>query len=124
MASNPSHSNPISVVFNGNNYILWHHHMTILLKSQGLHSYVTGTSKAPTQITNESAVDFAKRTNEWDINNAKILGFINASTTAEINQQFLGYTTAKSLWGFLAKRYTSTGLSHQYQQWTTFQNKR
>ncbi|KAJ9545281.1 hypothetical protein OSB04_024988 [Centaurea solstitialis] len=51
------------------------------------------------------------------------MGFINASTTAEINQQFLGYTTAKGLWDFLAKRYTSSGLSHQYQLWTTFQNK-
>ncbi|KAJ9558092.1 hypothetical protein OSB04_012706 [Centaurea solstitialis] len=94
MASNPSHLNPISVVFNGNNYILWHHH----------------NNYTPMSL--------------WDINNAKILGFINASTTAEINQQFLGYTTTKSLWDFLAKRYTSTGLSHQYQLWTTFQNKR
>ena len=52
------------------------------------------------------------------------MGFINASTTPEINQQFLGYIIAKSLWDFLAKRYTSLGLSHQYQLWTTFQSKR
>ncbi|KAJ9562014.1 hypothetical protein OSB04_007174 [Centaurea solstitialis] len=71
--------------------------MTILLKSHGLYSYVTGTTVAPTRIANESPADYAKRINEWDINNAKILGFINASTTAEINQQFLGYTTAKEM---------------------------
>ena len=124
MAANFGHSNPISVVFNGSNYILWHHHMTILLKSHGLYTYVTGASKLPVQAADENAVDFAKRMNEWDINNARILGFINASTTPEINQQFLGYITAKSLWDFLAKRYTSSGLSHQYQLWTTFQNKR
>ncbi|KAJ9554225.1 hypothetical protein OSB04_018270 [Centaurea solstitialis] len=124
MTTNPSHSNPISVVLNGNNYILWNHHMTILLKSHGLYTYVTGTTIAPTRTANESAVDYAKRVNEWDINNAKILGFINASTTAEINQQFLGYTTAKDLWDFLTKRYSSTGLAHQYQLWTTFQSKR
>ncbi|KAJ9548354.1 hypothetical protein OSB04_020897 [Centaurea solstitialis] len=85
MTSNLSHSNPISVVLNGNNYILWNHHMTILLKYDGLYSYVTGTTVAPTRTANESATDYAKRLNEWDINNAKILGFINASTTAEIN---------------------------------------
>ncbi|KAJ9535867.1 hypothetical protein OSB04_un000981 [Centaurea solstitialis] len=122
MASNHSHSNPISVVFNGNNYVLWKHHMTILLKSHGLYSYVTSKSVAPEKLEKENDVDFAKRTNEWDINNAKTLGFINVSTTAEVNQQFLGYTTAKELWDFLANRYTSTGLSHQYQLWTT-QNK-
>ncbi|KAJ9560393.1 hypothetical protein OSB04_005553 [Centaurea solstitialis] len=98
--------------------------MTILLKSHGLYSYVTGTTVAPTRIANEAAGDYAKRVNEWDINNAKILGFINASTTAEINQQFLGYTTAKSLWDFLTKRYSATGLAHQYQLWVTFQTKR
>ncbi|KAI3681339.1 hypothetical protein L6452_36130 [Arctium lappa] len=127
MATNLSHSNPISVVFNGRNYILWHHHMTILLKSHELYTYVTGASKIPVQAATENAenaVDFAKRMNEWDINNARILSFINPSTTPEINQQFLGYVTAKSLWDFLAKRYTSSGLSHQYQLWTTFQNKR
>ncbi|KAJ9545133.1 hypothetical protein OSB04_024840 [Centaurea solstitialis] len=124
MTTNLSHSNPISVVLNGNNYILWNHHMTILLKSHGLYSYVSGTTIAPTRTENESAIDYAKRVNEWDINNAKILGFINASTTAEINQQFLGYTTAKDLWDFLTKRYSSTGLAHQYQLWTTFQSKR
>ncbi|KAJ9536199.1 hypothetical protein OSB04_un000624 [Centaurea solstitialis] len=93
--------------------------MTILLKSHGLYSYVTGTTVAPTRTANESAIDYAKRVNEWDINNAKFLGFINASTTAEINQQFLGYTTAKGLWDFLTKRYSSTGLAHQYQLRTT-----
>ncbi|KAJ9564751.1 hypothetical protein OSB04_000717 [Centaurea solstitialis] len=124
MTTNLSHSNPISVVLNGNNYILWNHHMTILLKSHGLYSYVTGTTVAPTRTANESAIDYAKRVNEWDINNAKILGFINASTTAEINQQFLGYTATKGLWDFLTKRYSSTGLAHQYQLWTTFQSKR
>ncbi|KAJ9552467.1 hypothetical protein OSB04_016512 [Centaurea solstitialis] len=98
-----SHSNPISVVLNGNNYILWNHHMTILLKSHGLYSYVTGTTVAPTRTANESAIDYAKRVNEWDINNAKILGFINASTTAEINQQFLGYTTANGFWDFVTE---------------------
>ncbi|KAJ9563285.1 hypothetical protein OSB04_008445 [Centaurea solstitialis] len=98
--------------------------MTILLKSHGLYSYVTGTTVAPTRTANESAIDYAKRVNEWDINNAKILGFINASTTVEINQQFLGYTTAKGLWDFLTKRYSSTGLAHRYQLWTTFQSKR
>ncbi|KAI3759815.1 hypothetical protein L6452_07893 [Arctium lappa] len=117
MAANLSHSNSISVVFNGSNYILWHHHMTILLKSHGLYTYVTGASKLPVQAATENAIDFAKRMNEWDINNARILGFINASTTPEINQQFLGYVTAKSLWDFLAKRYTSSGKSHQYQLW-------
>ncbi|KAJ9543849.1 hypothetical protein OSB04_023556 [Centaurea solstitialis] len=81
-------------------------------------------SVAPEKLEKKNDVDFAKRTNECDINNAKILGFINVSTTAEINQQFLGYTTAKELWDFLANRYTSTSLSHQYQLWTTFQNKR
>ncbi|KAJ9555769.1 hypothetical protein OSB04_010383 [Centaurea solstitialis] len=124
MTSNLTHSNPISVVLNGNNYIIWNHHMTILLKSHGLYSYVTGTTAAPTRTANEVAADYAKRVNEWDINNAKILGFINASTTAEINQQFLGYTTAKSLWDFLTKRYSATGLAHQYQLWVTFQTKR
>ncbi|KAJ9540774.1 hypothetical protein OSB04_027280 [Centaurea solstitialis] len=124
MTSNLTHSNPISVVLNGNNYIIWNHHMTILLKSHGLYSYVTGTTAAPTRTANESTTDYAKRVNEWDINNAKILGFINASTTAEINQQFLGYTTAKSLWDFLTKRYSATGLAHQYQLWVTFQTKR
>ncbi|KAJ9550673.1 hypothetical protein OSB04_014718 [Centaurea solstitialis] len=124
MTSNLTHSNPISVTLNGNNYIIWNHHMTILLKSHGLYSYVTGTTAAPTRTANESTTDYAKRVNEWDINNAKILGFINASTTAEINQQFLGFTTAKSLWDFLTKRYSVTGLAHQYQLWVTFQTKR
>ena len=71
--------------------------MTILLKSHGPYTYVTDASKHPVQATNENVVDFAKCMNEWDINNARIVGFINASTTPEINQQFLGDTTVKSL---------------------------
>ncbi|KAI3735565.1 hypothetical protein L6452_15071 [Arctium lappa] len=55
--------------------------MIILLKSHGLYTYVTGASKVPVQEPTENVVDFAKRMNEWDINNARILGFINASTT-------------------------------------------
>ncbi|KAJ9555827.1 hypothetical protein OSB04_010441 [Centaurea solstitialis] len=65
MTTNLSHSNPISVVLNGNNYILWNHHITILLKSHGLYSYVTGTTVAPTRTANESAIDYAKRYQLW-----------------------------------------------------------
>ena len=80
MAQNSSHFNPISIVLNGN-YILWHDHMTILLNSHGLYNYVIGASIIPVCIENESVVNFARRMNESDINNARILGFINASTT-------------------------------------------
>ncbi|KAL4582843.1 hypothetical protein LXL04_007404 [Taraxacum kok-saghyz] len=115
---------PISVILDGTNYVMWNHHMTIHLKSLGLYSYVTGTTTPPVKSTDETDIAFGKRTDDWDIKNAKILGFFNASTTTDIHQQFLGYTTGKQVWDLLARRFTTTGLSHQYHLWSAFQSKR
>ncbi|KAL4589254.1 hypothetical protein LXL04_002160 [Taraxacum kok-saghyz] len=106
---------PISVILDGTNYVMWNHHMTIHLKSLGLYSYVTGTTTTPVKSTDETDIAFGKRTDDWDIKNAKILN---------IHQQFLGYTTAKQVWDLLARRFTTTGLSHQYHLWSVFQSKR
>lgn len=85
---------------------------------------MTGTTTAPVKNTDETDVAFAKRSDDWDIKNVKILGFLNASTTIEVHQQFLGYTTAKQVWDLLARRFTTTSLSHHYQLWSSFQRKR
>ena len=122
--SSAMQNRPISVILDGHNYVLWLHHMTIHLKSLGLYSYVTGLVTAPTKVDNETDAAFVKRLDDWDIKNAKILGFINASTTQEIHQQLIGFSTAKEVWDFIAKRFTTTGLSHQYQLWSAFQTKR
>ncbi|KAJ9553287.1 hypothetical protein OSB04_017332 [Centaurea solstitialis] len=47
MVLNSNHSNPISIVFNGNNYILWHNHMMILLKSHGIYLSSGNANKDP-----------------------------------------------------------------------------
>ena len=108
MNNTPVQTRSISVILDGTNYVMWNHHMTIHLKSLGLYSYVTGTTTTPVKSTDETDIAFGKRTDDWDIKNAKILGFFNASTTTDIHQQFLGYTTAKQVWYLLARRFPAS----------------
>ncbi|CAH9101369.1 unnamed protein product [Cuscuta europaea] len=117
-------SRPISVVLDGSNYVLWNHHMTIHVKSLGLFGYISGLVKAPVKGTNGEDKDFANAMNDWDMQNAKIIGFINGSTITEIHNQLIGYSTAKEVWDFIARRFTASGLAHQYQLWSSFQRKR
>ena len=47
--------------------------------------------------------------------NHRIITWFRNTSSTSINMQFGHFDTAKEVWDFLAKRYTTTGHAHQYQ---------
>ena len=83
----------VSVRLNGKNYSYWSYVMRNFLKSKKLWGYVSGISVLPkTTDTN-----FASLIDAWDVNNTKIITWINNSVEHSIGTQLAKYETAKEV---------------------------
>ncbi|XP_016196123.1 uncharacterized protein LOC107637200 [Arachis ipaensis] len=90
---------PIPVILNGSNYAHWVEAMREFLKGRKLWRYVTGDIACPVKpnVTDKSK-DGASKSKE------------------DAKKDFFGcFETAKEVWDHLAKCYTISDLSHQYQ---------
>ena len=66
------------------------------IENPTISSYITTTVIALGKNKYETNIIFIKTTNDWDIKNAKFIGF-NASTATKSHKEPLGYTTKKQV---------------------------
>ncbi|KAL5704255.1 hypothetical protein ACHQM5_022705 [Ranunculus cassubicifolius] len=112
MAAERESSNPISVKLNGSNYSYWSYLMRNFLKGKKLWGYVSGIL---TQPTNDRDPKYAELFDIWDVNNAKIITWINLAVETSIGIQLAKYDRAKDVWDHLAKVFTQSNFAKQYQ---------
>ncbi|GKV11664.1 hypothetical protein SLEP1_g22904 [Rubroshorea leprosula] len=91
--------------------------MRSFLKGRKLWQYVTGDIKLFEKSVEEPDDKFVDRLEEWDSKNHQIITWFRNTSTSSINLQFARYDTAKEVWDLLAKKYTTSDLSSQYQLW-------
>ncbi|XP_062084857.1 uncharacterized protein LOC133790997 [Humulus lupulus] len=112
MASNRDDSlQSISVRLDGKNYSYWNYVMKKNLKGKKMWGYVSGTLVKP---TNDKA-DYATLLENWEVDNSKIITWINNSVEHSIGTQLAKYETAKEVWDHLARLYTQSNFAKQYQ---------
>ena len=112
-------SQPISTSMDGTNYVIWAQAMSSFLRGRKLWRIVTGDITEPEEIEGEDKSKFADRLEDWDSKNHQIITWVRNTCASSISLQFGRFTTAKSLWDFLAQRYTTADLAHQYQLLST-----
>ncbi|GAV89050.1 UBN2_3 domain-containing protein, partial [Cephalotus follicularis] len=106
---------PITIILDGPNYLRWSSAMTSFLKGRKLWRIVTGDKPAPVKRPDETDDSFADRLEDWDSANHRILTWFTNTSVPSVNMHFSRFDLAKEVWDFLASRYTSADLAHQYQ---------
>ncbi|GAV74414.1 LOW QUALITY PROTEIN: UBN2_3 domain-containing protein, partial [Cephalotus follicularis] len=104
---------PITILLDGPNYLRWSSTMTSFLKGKKLWRIVTGIS-LPVKRPDETDDSFVDCLEDWDIANHRILTWFTNTFVPSVNMHFSRFDLAKA-WDFLASRYTSADLAHQYQ---------
>ncbi|PWA71849.1 hypothetical protein CTI12_AA263730 [Artemisia annua] len=74
--------------------------------------YVTGVKKMP---TDNKLDNYDVLLETWEVENSKVITWINNSITPSIGLQLAKYETAKAVWDHLAKLYTQSNFAKQYQ---------
>ncbi|GAV81599.1 UBN2_3 domain-containing protein, partial [Cephalotus follicularis] len=110
---------PITIILDGPNYLRWSSTMTSFLKGRKLWRIVTGDKPAPVKRPNETDDSFTDRLEDRDSANHRILTWFTNTFVPSVNMHFSYFDLAKEAWDFLASRYTSTDLAHQYQRMST-----
>ncbi|GAV87875.1 UBN2_3 domain-containing protein, partial [Cephalotus follicularis] len=106
---------PITIILDGPNYLRWSSTMTSFLKGRKLWRIVTGDKSAPVKRPDETNDSFADRLEDWDSANHRILTWFTNTSVPSVNMHFSRFDLAKEAWDFIASRYTSADLAHQYQ---------
>ncbi|GJS32093.1 uncharacterized mitochondrial protein-like protein [Tanacetum coccineum] len=103
----------ISVQLDGKNYSYWSYVMKNFLRGKSMWGYVSGTKVKP---VNGLLVDnYAGLLDTWEVNNSKVITWINNSFTPSIGAQLAKYDTAKAVWDHLARLYSQFNFAKQYQ---------
>ncbi|KAK2981018.1 hypothetical protein RJ640_012177 [Escallonia rubra] len=111
---------PIFIILDGSNYILWAQAMRSFIKGKKLWRYLTGDITIPIKTADEPQLKFDERLDDWDSKNHQIITWFRNTSVLSIYQQFGRYNTAKEIWDLLAQRYTTADLTHQYQLHDSF----
>ncbi|KAH6815736.1 hypothetical protein C2S51_020556 [Perilla frutescens var. frutescens] len=74
--------------------------------------YVCGTHSKPIEAHNEK---FVEQIDVWEVNNSKIITWINNSVENSIDMQLAKYDTVKEVWDHLERLYTQSNFAKQYQ---------
>ncbi|CAN6709012.1 unnamed protein product [Malus baccata var. baccata] len=102
----------IGVKLNGNNYVYWAYVMKNFLIRKGLWGYVSGMISIPNNPKDEKHVELVAA---WEMNNSKIITWINNSVDLAIGMQLAKFSTSKEVWDHLAKLYTKANFAKRYQ---------
>lgn len=102
----------ICVTLDGRNYSYWSCVMKFFLKGKRMWGYISGELLRPTKDDSENYADFLS---VWDLNNSKIITWINNSIEYSIRAQLTKYGTAQEVWDHLRRLYTQPNLAKQYQ---------
>ncbi|KAK3023343.1 hypothetical protein RJ639_043530 [Escallonia herrerae] len=106
---------PITIILDGSNYILWAQAMYSFIKSKKLWRYLIGDVTISVQTAGEPQLKFDKRLDDWYNKNHQIITWFCNTSVLSVYQQFVRYNTAKEIWDLLVQRYTTVDLAHQYQ---------
>ncbi|XP_019425863.1 PREDICTED: uncharacterized protein LOC109334254 [Lupinus angustifolius] len=74
--------------------------------------YVSGTFVKP---TNSATENYAKELETWEVNNSKIITWINNSVSQSIGFQIAKYDSASQVWEHLQRLYVQSNFAKQYQ---------
>ncbi|GAV88619.1 UBN2_3 domain-containing protein [Cephalotus follicularis] len=110
---------PITIILDGPNYLRWSSVMKSFLKGRKLWCIVTGDKPAPVKRQDETDKSFAESLEDWVSANHQILTWFTNTSVPSVNMHFSRFDLAKEAWDFLASRYTSADLTHQYQLLST-----
>ncbi|GAV75576.1 UBN2_3 domain-containing protein, partial [Cephalotus follicularis] len=111
---------PITIILDGPNYLRWSSTMKSFLKGRKLWRIVTVDKHASVKRQDETDDSFADRLEDWDSANQRILTWFTNTYVPSVNMHFSHFDLAKEAWDFLASRYTSADLAHQYQLLSIF----
>lgn len=101
----------VSVRLDGKNFSYWSYVMRNFLKGKKMWGYVSETYMVPKN--NEEK--YAELIDTWEVNNAKIITWINNSVEHSIGTQLAKYETAKEVWDHLQRLFTQSNFAKQYQ---------
>jgi transposase InsO family protein len=108
-------SHPIHVTLDGRNYFVWSQSMRSFIKGRKLWFYVTGEMKKPVKGSSEDENAFRIRLIEWDSNNHQILTWLRNTSIPSISNLLGNFDDARTAWDMLAKRYSSSHGTREYQ---------
>ena len=94
----------VNVRLDGKNSLYWSYLMRNFLKGKKLWGYVTRTCVKP-KSTDQNYVN---DTDTWEVNNAKIITWINNSIEHSIGTQLAKYKTTKENWDHLKMLYSQS----------------
>uniref|UniRef100_A0A2N9IIA8 Uncharacterized protein n=1 Tax=Fagus sylvatica TaxID=28930 RepID=A0A2N9IIA8_FAGSY len=89
--------------------------MRSFIKGRKLWFYVTGEMKKPVKGSSEDADAFRIRLVEWDSNNHQILTWLRNTSIPSISNLLGNFDDARTAWDMLAKRYSSSHGTREYQ---------
>uniref|UniRef100_A0A2N9G1T1 Integrase catalytic domain-containing protein n=1 Tax=Fagus sylvatica TaxID=28930 RepID=A0A2N9G1T1_FAGSY len=87
----------------------------LFIKGRKLWFYVTGEMKKPVQGSSEDENAFRIRLIEWDSNNHQILTWLRNTSIPSISNLLGNFDDARTAWDMLAKRYSSSHGTREYQ---------
>uniref|UniRef100_A0A2N9GQ59 Uncharacterized protein n=1 Tax=Fagus sylvatica TaxID=28930 RepID=A0A2N9GQ59_FAGSY len=85
------------------------------IKGRKLWFYVTGEMKKPVKGSSEDENAFRIRLIEWDSNNHQILTWLRNTSIPSISNLLGNFYDARTAWDMLAKRYSSSHGTREYQ---------
>uniref|UniRef100_A0A2N9HTD6 Integrase catalytic domain-containing protein n=1 Tax=Fagus sylvatica TaxID=28930 RepID=A0A2N9HTD6_FAGSY len=85
------------------------------IKGRKLWFYVTGEMKKPVKGSSEDENAFRIRLIEWDSNNHQILTWLRNTSIPSISNLLGNFDDARTAWDMLAKRYSSSHGTREYQ---------
>ncbi|GAV91875.1 UBN2_3 domain-containing protein, partial [Cephalotus follicularis] len=106
---------PITIILDGANYLPWSSAMTSFLKGRKLWCIVSGDKPSPVKRSDKTDDSFVDHLEDWDSANHRILTWFTNTSVPSVNMHFSHFDLEKEAWDFLASRYTSADLAHQYQ---------
>ena len=88
-------SRPISITFNGPNYMHWAQAMSDFLKARRVWRIIIGEVVTLVRKEGETEEKFAERKEDWDGKNGDIITWIQNASIIRTNQQFGCFKIAK-----------------------------
>ncbi|KAH6834928.1 hypothetical protein C2S53_007300 [Perilla frutescens var. hirtella] len=102
----------ISARFDGKNYAYWSYVMRNFLMGKKMWGYACGMKSRPIEADNEK---YEEQMEVWQVNNSKIITWINNLVDNSIGMQLAKYDTAKQVWDHLERLYIQSNFAKQYQ---------
>ena len=110
----------ISVQLDGKNYSYWSYVMKNFVRGKSMWGYVSGTKTKP--INGLLVENYEALLDTLEVDNSKVITWINNSVTPSIGAQLAKYDSAKAVWDHLARLYTQSNFAKQYQLQTNIRS--